>query len=588
MKKIIIELEINKIVKKIDSGILLNDNIIKKNLYSDSRKLIENLFKNKEREFSLFILDLLFKNPHHYLNFNALLNDYFYFYPESPTHISTGKKNKEHGDETSGSSGGSHHHPSENVDRELEDTDFKKLSDIPIYQISDLISKRKDDFGIWISKEALRHFESLTCCLDIAGPIFRKIENHFNANYSNNGWFTAINNEKKKKLGLSFGFQFHKNGHIRVHLSGPNKDIEQFIQHFFEVFKKFLSDEEIIEFLEALVLERSKKPVFKIHEARRIGPKKIVDEEFKGAHIRVNEVHWFGKIRWDARIDYSKPLAPHIEAEGPMPQVGNFMRLIDGTPEFIANLSEIRELSYRNRDISHEIFRGVGELSEISTNNGQSLLLIKDNIDKLDLKNDIYQVELREILNNINKKFPKLKETLIELNTESSIERAKIRDVIKDLLTNNVQLITQILNLDTNIQGNIEDAKKVIERAFLDTTTIINEAKDEIIEKVELVGQKVDSLKSFISEEFKDSRNQIRFNIYLILKKMEKVPEITAKKLAEELSVSKKTIYSYLKRLQDKNLILAEVKKRNRKGRPAKIFRLNLGKLYKIIKKGDD
>jgi len=41
LKKIIIELEINKIVKKIDSGILLNDNIIKKNLYSDSRKLIE-------------------------------------------------------------------------------------------------------------------------------------------------------------------------------------------------------------------------------------------------------------------------------------------------------------------------------------------------------------------------------------------------------------------------------------------------------------------------------------------------------------------------------------------------------------------
>ncbi|MHA1756680.1 MAG: HTH domain-containing protein [Promethearchaeota archaeon] len=160
--------------------------------------------------------------------------------------------------------------------------------------------------------------------------------------------------------------------------------------------------------------------------------------------------------------------------------------------------------------------------------------------------------------------------------------------MIKDLLANNVQLITQILNLDTNIQGNIEDAKKVIERAFLDTTTIINEAKDEIIEKVELVGQKVDSLKSFISEEFKDSRNQIRSSIYLILKKMEKVPEITAKKLAEELSVSKKTIYSHLKRLQDKNLILARVQKRNRKGRPAKIFRLNLGKLYKIIKKGDD
>lgn len=171
---------------------------------------------------------------------------------------------------------------------------------------------------------------------------------------------------------------------------------------------------------------------------------------------------------------------------------------------------------------------------------------------------------------------------IIELNNEGSIERTKIRD-------NLANLIVEILNLDTNIQGNLNETKKMVEDLFLDTSSEIQNVKEEIIQKietsVELINKNIDNLKNYIFDEFTQVRSQVKNALYLTLRKLDQIPGLTAKKLSGELKVSQKTVYSYLNKLQDKNLIHSEIKVSSGPGRSPKIFKLNLQKLIKIIKK---
>jgi len=72
-----------------------------------------------------------------------------------------------------------------------------------------------------------------------------------------------------------------------------------------------------------------------------------------------------------------------------------------------------------------------------------------------------------------------------EVNNEGPTENAKIRDNVAKLSALIAQLIVQLLNLDTNIQGRIDEAKKLTETAFLDIVIEIQNTKKEIIEKIE-------------------------------------------------------------------------------------------------------
>lgn len=94
-----------------------------------------------------------------------------------------------------------------------------------------------------------------------------------------------------------------------------------------------------------------------------------------------------------------------------------------------------------------------------------------------------------------------------EISNEGPTENAKIRDNVAKLSALIAQLIVQLLNLDTNIQGRIDEVKKLAETAFLDTSAEIHKAKDEIIQKVESLGEsinkKVDDLKESIFQELK-------------------------------------------------------------------------------------
>lgn len=543
--------------------------------------MINTNYKGVIKELNLFFFRELYDRKIPILSFSRI-NESHEFYKSyfkksrsepTKTTISTGKKDKI-SDEISGSSGESHPVSVGLGSREGEGLDSVKLCDLPTDYIPEVIQKRKNDFGIWISKVALRHFESLKCKLAIDDPIFQKIETYFIPSYGEysdkNSWATPIDNEKKKELGICFGFQFTKYGTVRIHLSGQ-KDIEYFTTDFFEVFSKMLDDSEIVKFLEMLILERKEKPVFYVHDARHIGPKEIVDKEFKGAHIKVNEVHWFGKIKWDARIDYSEPMKPHIEGEGPMAQVGNFMKLIDGSPEFIANLSELRELNYRTGDTTQEIYKGVGLLSDL-------VLEVKEWQKDKDFNDDLLFQEFQDFQGNIKDiaELLKLKtdnekiQTEILKNFNNALELGfdEIGVKIEDLYV--ADIVPSLKLLETKVDENHD---KIIDELKEHTDTLKNEIKESS-----------DEIKELIESEFETIGQQVKNNLYLMLRKLNALPGQTAKELSKELGKSQKTIYSYLKKLQDKHLIISQSsKKTSSRGRHARCFKVIYQKLKEII-----
>lgn len=482
--------------------------------------------------------------------------------------ISTAKKSDLE-DEISGSSGGSHPLSVQKVSREGEEVVSVKLCDLPIDQIPGAIQKRKDDFGIWISRVALRHFESLKCKLAIDDDLFRKIENYFIpgfCEYGNNKWATPIDNAKKEELGICFGLQFTMYGSVRIHLSGT-KDIEYFVTDFFEVFKPFLSDEEIIAFLEALVLERREKPVFYVHEARGIGPKKVIDEIFKGAHIKVNEIHWYGNdIKYDARIDYSEPMKPHIEAEGPMPQVGSFMKLFDGSPEAISNLSDIRELTYRTRDKVGDVYVGVGHLSH-----------------RMALQHQAQEVEFSELeARNQNRhlqneiRFAGMKQEIKHYYSEYNKGFMKTTDSLINL-SNDMKGIASGVSTLAEIQIDVKDEiHEKIDRRHNQAEQLIIETSNQVIDRLE---QKIDSLESNLKKtlktEFEKFSKKFRNNLRFIIKKLYEIPGLTAKSITDVMDRSKSSVYRYLKELQDHDIIDSYELKTKKKGRNIQFFRLS-------------
>jgi len=345
-----------------------------------------------------------------------------------------------------------------------------------------------------------------------------------------------------------------------------------------------LTTEEFKEFIEVLE-DSEKKKLYKLETANLIGPREIIEREFNKACLVYEKVYFDGLyLPVEIKIDKSK--GPYeIEFKGPS---GPTRRVQDVTVRAFETVQSLGQLDFKldsNLQISAANNRQLVVLQQ-KTLPKEDVLREFSEIDakilNLDIKTDINQVDLRERLEYIKRIFPKLKDTLIELNSEGSIERAKIRENI-------VNLIIQILNLDTNIQGNLDENKKMVEDLFLDTSSEIINAKEEIVKKiessVELINKNIDNLKNYIFEEFKEINSRVKDALYLTLRKLDKLPDLTARKLSEELNVSRKTVYSYLKKLQDKNLIQSEIKNSSRPGpgRPPKIFKLNFKKILKII-----
>ncbi|MFW9971719.1 MAG: HTH domain-containing protein [Candidatus Odinarchaeota archaeon] len=575
LKKLLLDYQKNKLIEiDLTSGIKLNTKILEnKDVYDQALVFIQNNYKNLSKELIENFFNRLYRNPSYFVKlygkpivrFDLIENDFEYLrfkYKSFPMEENL----------TSTSSG--------NILPHLKDksNDISKVS-LP-HSILDLsalyqwLAEKKWEYCIWISKSDRDHNKDCLGQLDPNGKVFQKLIKSFNLTFSNpNGWETII----YKKEGLYFSWSVNKNGYIRFWIN-DYLSWELFIKLLHEKLQVCsYTPDEFKEFIEVLE-DNEKKKLFYLETANVIGPREVIEREFNKACLVYQQVYFNGLyLPVVVKIDKSK--GPYeIEFQG---AEGPTKRLQDLTVRDVETVQSLGVMEFKQDSM----------LQLASANNQQLVLLQKNILPKqdllgelslIDIKGDIRNIILEEKLNEVLKGFPKLKETIISLDSESSEDRVKIREVLANL-------IVQLLNLDSNIQDNLNETKSSVESAFIDTSNHIYNAKEEIVQKiessVETINTNLDNLQKYISKEFKQTNNRIKNNLYLTLRKMDNMPEITARQLSEELNVSQKTIYSYLKKLQDKKLIISEIKKSKTPGRPGKVFKLNSKKIMKLLKK---
>jgi len=225
-------------------------------------------------------------------------------------------------------------------------------------------------------------------------------------------------------------------------------------------------------------------------------------------------------------------------------------------------------------------------------NSGQLLQLMQKNVDNyhleslstmseldarifnLDIKSDIQHLDLQGKLQFLKRQFPQLREVFLETYSNQSLEHSKIRESL-------VNLIVQILNLDTNFQDNLTQIDNSIQQVFLDTSATIHDAKEEIIQTVnKTINERFDSLEDYLQDEFESVKFRVKNSLYLILRKIDKLPGLTIDDLQEKMDLPRTTLLYHLNKLKEKGLLETENIKTGRRGRPPK--------LYKFTKKMKD
>jgi len=604
LKKILLDLEKYFAIQRIPEGIVLN-----KELYEKSQKQINELYNEQERDF----IALIFSFNRTFIQYQALINHYQLFYPETKE-----KEDKKSQKIPSIST------PEKEVTKDEKEIGFlglpkpdairmgsnggnvlvsDKLVDQPFKDIPKILDKRKDEFEIWIGQEELIHFKRLQCQFGPTDPIFAKIEKYFNPAYGKNGHFTPIDNKKRDELKLCFSVQITRTGYVILYLK--NEDVEQFGKNFFTVFKEGckLENEEIVKFLELFKASNEEKAFQAqyIHDAREIGPKKVVDKMFKGAHVRIKEVHSFTKKEWDAFIDYSDPFHPHIEGTGPADQVKNFMDLISGVPEIVSGLTKIDHVVDRIYSVVNTNKWGVGELSRLSKNNHQDQLSYLSEIEATNNNRSLQtQILLTGLSDQENKNYKLNLETISEIREYNDFAKDSFDKIIKPttmlarssrrIALNMSRLATNLGKTNEILQTSWENAIDTIEHRSNQTEQLIIDSSREIIDKID---SKIDALKitikEIVSTEINSRSEALKLNLELILKKLNELPGLTTKELIKELQdeskVSSKTIYNYLTKLKKQDLIKEVGVKNGTRGRPTKLYSLSVKLLNKLKKK---
>lgn len=570
MKNLLLDYQNDKlIVIDFGVGIKLNTTLSgNKEVYDQANIFIENSYKKLKKSLINVIFNRLYNRKEQEIPFEKINQDYKYYkfqYNETPPEvikpdsiISIGEKKPKEKDKINDVSEVSKHH-----------------SKLDLEGIRRYLDEKKWKYCIWISKLARDHNKDCRGQLDPDGVVFRKLIDSFGLTFLNqNGWEQII----YKKAGLYFSWAVNKTGWLRFW-------VHDYLswELFFEHLQKKLeicdfTPEEFKEFIGVLE-DSDKKKLFYLETANLIGPSDIIDRDFNKACLIYKQVYFKG-LYLPVKIEIDKSKGPsEIEFKGAHAPT---RRLQDLTANTIEVAESLGVLDYKF-DTTIDI--GIAN-NEAIVNVGNGLQAIQMqvpkvearvfNLDRKVVKSIQNQKDLSKRLDLIRTILPKIQNELILASGRGALERAEIRHSL-------VQLIYHLLRIDSNFHEDNRKTQRLIEGAFLDTSTEINNAKDVLVKKLETldssIQKKFDDLKIYVEKEFKTLNSRVKSSLYLTLRKLDNLPDITAKKLAIELNVSRKTVYSYLKKLQDKKLIISEVKKGSMSGRPPKIFKLNLDRV---------
>jgi DNA-binding MarR family transcriptional regulator len=376
--------------------------------------------------------------------------------------------------------------------------------------------------------------------------------------------------DSEKGIKACFTIQMHKGGRFIIPFS-RDLNFHEFFQDFFEVFSKFLSEDEV-ELLLKWLFEQGGKENQYIHEAHAIEPDEIVEKRLNGAKLHIKILGPEEIKKFKVYVDKSKNY--EFEGEGDAVKVRDYMD-ISILPTYVTgSLASIdSELGKLDRYNSHTL-ENQGVLFS------QQQLLQKDQ--------EFYFNELDSKLgqqHEIIRTFPELHEenlvisrnilgNLDRFNQNQKILADSMGDVVR--LTNNQtdmfdQQITQVEN-------------NIIKTTKQDTDLILASISD----MKEDLKKEFDNLRNAVLDQIESSHTEFKNNLYLVLRAIKQIPGATSKELVDllkhELEVSQTTIYKYFNRLQEEGFIESNKFHNNEKGRPSRMFHISK-KIKNLIKK---
>ncbi|MBD3216210.1 MAG: hypothetical protein GF311_26590 [Candidatus Lokiarchaeota archaeon] len=338
--------------------------------------------------------------------------------PEKTTSISTGKSDPDYSNEW-GKREGSGSPPSSDRD---STSGPQKGDRMDPKALSREIERTKSEMDIFISRHSWDHFKSIELRLDpinkeLDKKILEKIEKNYNITYDRSKNAYPINKQKQSQMGLCFNIHLNATGYMKFHIKKGLKDVGLFLNHFYNKAFPFLRPKEHKYLIELMQDHRSKKKKFEyVHLANKIGPKQVVDESLKGAHIRVKYAR-FGDV--DIKIDYSDLDDPEFEVIGSEPESRIIRDLIVKPAECIPSIMGTFNYSKKNNELMERIEELIINLElEIEINHSEIVEILKkmalnlknQNNINLDLLTLIYKIEQEKLsrVNHLNSKLNQL------------------------------------------------------------------------------------------------------------------------------------------------------------------------------------
>jgi len=530
-----------------------------------------------------------------FFNYHILLRNYYSFFPEeipNQKKISIGKKKTDSDEKEKGSQGYPYPPSLQKERRGAGDGSSRVWSRVPIDVLVREIEGELYEKHIYISKHNLDHFQSVDGYFDLGKnemhqEIFRKIETNFEFDYTDRRTATPLDKEMQGKLGICFNMQTTQTGYMKLHLK-KYTDIETFLEHFIRIFD-FLSYEEKGEVLKQLYLAKKKVKAFEyVHLANKIGPKIVVDEDFKGAHIIVKYATLsYGKKKIAIKIDYSDTENPELEFEGPEPQSKNLRDIIVRGTDLLPTFDNMAKAIFDARNIANENNFELYRVKQGLSNTGQVLLLsgkklYSQNEDILQ-KQDFHFNELNALLSqkssqiiegqelirylqgqsmrndlSLAKSLKAIGESEFEIANRLYENRMYINDLKEENKANTDLLLNQIVSSEQNLSTKISSLE----------TGVHTVLKEEFI-----------MVKEILKEELNTLHQDYLDNLSTVLDMINKLPGLTSKELVkdltEELKVSRSTIYRYFRKLQEEDLIeIQDIKIKKGPGRPSRFYHL--------------
>ena len=498
--------------------------------------------------------------------------------------ISTGEKKEKIGSKNSGVS-----------------TQSLPHSEMDLSALHIWLEEKKWEYCIWISKIDRDHNFKLSGSIDPANETFKKIVKGLKLQFYTNSWAYPIKKKGSKDDGLYFSWSINRNGKCLFYIDNQ-LSWELFIKHLdIKLQPCGLTTMEFKELLECLESSKNNKKVFRLETANAIGPKELIERDFKRACLIYQKVYFEG-LYYPIIVKIDKSKGPYeiefIGAEGPTRRLQDVTIRAFETVQSLSHLEFLMDsqiqISLSNNKMVSDSLKVVSSQQQViedfktdidvfktnhvtsSNSLGTIQVLVEDSIKETQDFKNLYLNDFETLNLDLDSFFTPFKDNLekitdiLKIMDENDDKKKEILDTIKVSIEQShdelkEEFNTQFIGFETNYLPDmiiVKDDLNIIKNDLQDTIKAVGALDIQI-------NTKLDDLKITISGVRSDFTN----NLYLIIRHLSKIPHQTAAEISKITKLSQKTIYKSLKLLQDRNLIDVIINKR-KKGRPLRLFKL--------------